>query len=90
MLVKYMSTTHHVMLVLSSGRNRPKTLPNIRMITTKDPSKIQRALDHLKSHNLVVEAKGEKGQAVYALSILGKEELVAMAKANSLITCDML
>ena len=90
MTVKMYSTTHIIMLVLMSSRNRPKTVANLRMITQREPSKIQRALDHLHKHKWVTVSKNERGQSTYCLSAVGKEELVAMAKASSSSKCAMI
>lgn len=85
MQVKYGGSTHHIMLMLKSAGNRPKTVANLKFISGKKLSAIERALEQLDKHNLITYSRNAKGAAIYSLNPYGVEYLTQIAKHSPLV-----
>ena len=85
MQVKYGGSTHHIMLMLKSAGNRPKTVANLKFISGKKLSAIERALEQLDKHRLITSSRNDQGASLYSLNPYGVEYLIQMAKHRPLV-----
>ena len=75
-MIKYNSSSHHILLMLQSAKAVPKTIANLCFISSKPKWKVERALDVLTRHGLVTP----KDRFTYWITPKGTEALRGLSK----------
>jgi DNA-binding IclR family transcriptional regulator len=75
-MIKYGSSSHHILLMLQSAKQAPKTVPTLCFISSKPKWKVERALDVLQRHGLVKP----ESRSTYWITDRGVEVLRDLSK----------